>query len=188
MNNSLNLNSWQSNVYIRWTVLPVLAHILSWMTGWMGIVLFPALVTVAQYLVFKSHPDIARPGFWFVTLPVTFFVWIKWGPYGSDLKSDSILHGVMAYYAGQLINVLFIPLIIRKERPDFLLNWIMCTLIAGMVWVGLYRLVLAGWLGGKFSPAGGVAMFILYPAIALIANGVSGFFLKSKLIINDERY
>ena len=175
---------WYNRIYFRWTVFPILAHIFSWMTGWSGIALFPILVTVAQYLVFKIHPAVARPGFWFFTLPITFFIWVKWGPYTAYLKSYSIQYGIAAYYAGQCVNALFIPLIIRKQRPDFLLNWILSNLVAAVVWLVLYKLVMAGRSEEAFSVAGQAAMFIIYPAIGLIANGVSGFFLTTTLIIN----
>ncbi len=177
MKNTFDSYTWHENLHFRWIVLPVLAYLFSWMAGWAGIILFfPILVTVAQYLVFRVHPAVARPGFWFITLPVTFYIWVKWGPALTYSKPDGIYSGVVAYYVGQLINSLFIPLIIKERKPEYLLKWILSTVAAAAAWLGLYGLVEGSLTASKHSPAGGLAMFIIYPAIALIANGVSGFF------------
>ncbi|QHW00725.1 hypothetical protein [Spirosoma endbachense] len=175
------LRIFDDRLYQRWVLLPVLAHMLSFMAGIVGIVLFPILVTVAQYLVFRSHPAVARPGLWFVTIPVTFFIWMKWGPYLATIKQQTIQNGVVAYYIGQLINTLFIPLIIRKEKPEFLLSWILSNLVAGIVWIILYDFA-TNWLGVQYSVEGNTALFILYPTIALLANSVSGFFLTNRMV------
>ncbi|QMW03686.1 hypothetical protein [Spirosoma foliorum] len=164
---------WHNNLRMCWIVLPVLAHIISWLTGMGGIFFFPILITIAQYLIFKIHPAVARPGLWFLTLPLTFFIWMKWGPFIDYLKPDGVLHGVMAYYAGQLVNALFIPLVAQKERPEFLLNWLICTSITALSWLGAYWVAIH-WLGIDELHYG---LFIMYPTIALLANWISSFFL-----------
>ncbi|GAB4020001.1 hypothetical protein GCM10028808_59690 [Spirosoma migulaei] len=176
MRNTFDPYTWYNNLYFRWTALPVLAHMFSWMTGIGGVLLFPILITVAQYLIFKVHPAVARPGFWFVTLPITFICWVKWGPFITSTQSGGIIQGVTAYYIGQLVIALFIPLIIKPERPEFLLNWIGCTITSGLGWVVLYWFV-TGMQGNKVNIPGNVTIFLIYPAIALIANSASGFFL-----------
>ena len=186
MYDGLNSTSWQRNVYLRWTLLPVLAHVVSWMAGFVGLIIFPILVTFAQYLILKPHPAIDRPGRWFLTLPITFFIWVKWGPYVADLRSHNIQYGVAAYYAGQLINALFIPLLIKAGKPEFLLNWFIGTLVAAIVWVSLYGLFIAGHPGNTFNTSGEYAIFIIYPTITLIANAISGSFLI-KEYVNDWR-
>ena len=180
-------DEWYTSIHFRWTVLPVLAYMFSWMIDWGVLLLFPILITVAQYLIFNVHPAVARPGFWFVTLPITYYIWIKWGPVITHSQPNGILSGVIAYYAGQCINTLFIPLIIKVEKPEFLLNWLLSNLVAGLIWMGSYKLFIAGWPTTEIHNAGNAALFIIYPAIALAANGLSGFVLKNSLIINDER-
>lgn len=187
MRNTFDPYTWHNNLHLRWTVLPVLAYVFSWMTGWAGIVFFPVLITVAQYLIFKIHPAVAQPGFWFLTLPITFYVWVKWGPVITYSQPNGILSGVVAYYAGQILNSLFIPLIIKPGKPEFLLNWLLSNLVTGLIWMGLYKLFIAGWSTTEIPTAGNLAMLIIYPTIALVANGVSGFVFKNSLIITDER-
>ncbi|GAB4051303.1 hypothetical protein [Spirosoma litoris] len=167
---------WHNNLRICWIVLPVLAHILSWLTGMGGIFFFPILVTIAQYLIFKIHPAVARPGFWFLTLPITFYCWMKWGPVITYNKSGGIIQGVTAYYMGQLINAFFIGLIIKPGRSDFLINWIWCTALSGIGWITLYWLT-TDWIGSPSNEAKSSSLFIVYPTIALLANSASSFFL-----------
>ena len=171
MKNYFSPTNWYSSVYFRWTVFPILAHVLSWMTGIMGYLLFPILVTIAQYLIFKSHPAVNRAGAWFFTLPITFFIWLKWGP---ATPAHSILSGVIAYYAGQLLNTLFIPLIVRPEHWVIILNWLCSTIIAGIVWVILYKtlvFMVPDWNDLRRSSYS--AVLTVYPMIALLANGIS---------------
>jgi hypothetical protein len=106
---------------------------------------------------------------------------VKWGPYLATVKQQTIQNGVVAYYVGQLINTLFIPLIIRKEKSEFLLNWILSNLVAGIVWIILYDFA-TNWLGLQYSIEGNTALFILYPTIALLANSVSGLFLTNRMV------
>ena len=190
MRNTFDPYTWHNNLYFRWTALPVLAHLFSWMTGMGGIILFPVLVTIAQYLILKIHPAVVRPGIWFFTLPLTFFIWVKWGPVpGASRSGDVILNGVNAYYLGQLVNTIFIPLVIRKEKSAFLLNWLLSMVVAWVVWIVLYKLLITVWSGDKLSNAGNFVLttFIMYPAIALTANAVSGFVLESnRLIVGGE--
>lgn len=176
MKNTFDPYEWHKSLNFRWIALPVLAHVFSWMTGIGGIFLFPILVTVAQYLIFNIHPAVARPGAWFFTLPITFFIWVKWGPVMTYSKPNGILYGVIAYYAGQLINALFIPLIIKKGRPELLLNWIGCNVVTLLVWIVLYWFT-TGLAGNTSNGAWILAQFIIYPAIALVANSISSFFL-----------
>lgn len=181
MKNTFDSETWHENLHFRWIVLPVLAHLFSWIAGWAGIILlFPILITVAQYSLFRIHPAVARPGYWFITLPITFFIWVKWGPALTFSKPNGIYSGVAAYYAGQLINSLFIPLIIKEWRSEYLLRWIIGMIAAATVWLGLYGLVENNFPADKLSPAGGLAMFVVYPVIALIANGISSFFFLKK--------
>ncbi|MFD2571722.1 hypothetical protein ACFSUS_13840 [Spirosoma soli] len=178
MNNTFDSYDWHNSLNFRWIALPVLAHLFSSMTGIGGIFLFPIFITVAQYLIFKIHPAIGQPGIWFVTLPVTFYIWIKWGPFMTYTQPDGIVRGVLAYYAGQLINAFFIPLIIKPGRPELLLNWLVCTSITALIWVGLYWLIAHSTnLASKDVSNYGFSQFILYPAIALVANSISSFFL-----------
>jgi hypothetical protein len=178
MRNTFNPYHWYESLNFRWITLPVLAHEFSWMTGIGGIILFPILVTVAQYLIFKVHPAVVRPSAWFFTLPITLFVWLKWGPFTSYTQPNGVIYGVMAYYAGQLINALFTPLISKPERSDLLLNWFVCTSITVLTWIGLYWVIahLTN-LASKDVSNYGFSQFILYPAIALFANYISSFFL-----------
>lgn len=178
MKDTFDPYEWHNSLSFRWIALPVLAHFFSWMTGMGGVILFPILVTVAQYLIFKVHPAVSRPGFWFATLPVTYYVWVKWGPVMTYSQPNGILQGVTAYYAGQLINALFIPLIIKPGRPELLLNWLVCTTITATVWLGLCWLT-TGWMGKQLTNASAwsLAQFLVYPTIALIANSVSNLFL-----------
>lgn len=187
MRNTFDPYTWHNNLHLRWTVLPVLAYVFSWMGGWGILFFFPILATIAQYLVFRVHPAVAQSGYWFFTLPVTFYVWVKWGPVVTYSQPNGILSGVVAYYGSQCINTLFIPLIIKTGKPEFLLNWLLSNLVAGLIWMGLYKLFIAGWPATEVSTAGNAAMLMVYPAIALVANGLSGFILKNTLIINDER-
>lgn len=179
--------TWHENLYFRWTVLPVLAHLLSWMTGVGGIILFPILLTVAQYLILNVHPAVNKPGAWFFTLPLTFFIWVKWGPYISTNKTgDAVFNGVNAYYVGQLVNALFIPLAIRKEKSAFLLNWLLSHAVAWVSWIVLYKLLITAWPVDKLNSSG-LALFIVYPAIALIANAVSSLVLENnRLLVGGE--
>lgn len=172
---------WYTNIRFRWIVLPVMAYILSWSVTWGVLWLFPVLVTVSYYLIFSVHPAVARPGFWFFTLPVTFYIWAKWGPAIAHLHSNGVYYGVLAYYLGQLANTLFIPLMIHKGQPEFLLNWIVSNLAALVVWLSCYKLFIAGWVGNEVAVAGDTALFITYPAIALAANGISSFFFTKSL-------
>lgn len=90
---------------------------------------------------------------------------------------NGILQGITAYYAGQLINALFIPLIIKPGRPELLLNWLVCTAVTAAVWLGLFWLT-TGWLGNQYNPASGLLQYVIYPVIALIANSVSSLILS----------
>lgn len=183
MKNSFDAYNWHNNLHVRWIVLPVLAYMLSWIGGWAGILLFfPVLVTVAQYLILTIHPAIARPGFWFFTLPITFFIWVKWGPALMYAKPNGIVYGVAAYYGGQLINTLFIPLISRKEKANFLLNWIIGNLVAGTAWLVLHNLSTTIWSADKSVLSREFGMYVIYPAIALLSNYISSFFFTRKLL------
>ncbi|QIP16110.1 hypothetical protein G8759_27480 [Spirosoma aureum] len=103
------------------------------------------------------------------------------GPYLVTVKQQTIHNGVVAYYVGQLINTLFIPLIIRAGKPEFLLKWILSNVVAGIVWIILYDFA-TNWLGLPYNIEGNTALFILYPTIALLANSVSGLFLINRMI------
>ena len=175
-------DEWYNNIRFRWIVLPVLAYVLSWSAGIAGPALFPILVPVAQYLIFKVHPAVARPGFWFFTLPITYFAWVKWGPVMTYSQPNGIYYGVAAYYASQLINTLFIPLIIKKGRPEFILNWMIGTAVNGVVWLALYWLFKTNWSEDESRTAGSIALYFIYPAIALVANGVSSFFFTKEYV------
>ncbi len=175
-------NEWHNSLRFRWIVLPVLAYVLSCVAGMLGMLLFPVLVTVVQYLIFKIHPAVARPGFWFFTLPITYFAWVKWGPVMTYAQPNGIYYGVTAYYAGQLFNTVFIPLIIHKGKPEFILNWLIGNAVSAVVWLALYWLFRNNWSGNESRTAGDIALYFIYPAIALMANGVSSFFFTKKYI------
>ncbi|MBN8824947.1 MULTISPECIES: hypothetical protein [unclassified Spirosoma] len=182
MKNTFDIYNWHNSLRLRWMVLPVLAYVASWMVAWGVFLFFPILVTVAQYLIFKIHPAVRRPGVWFLTLPVTFYIWTKWGPAMTYSQPNGIMHGVMAYYIGQIINTLFIPLITTRGRPELLLNWLMGCLAAATIWLVSYKLFIADWQADKLSPTRNLALYGIYPGIALIANGVSSFFFTKQII------
>lgn len=190
MQNTFDPYTWHENLSFRWIVLPVLAHLFSWMTGVGGVLLFPVLLTIAQYLILKIHPAVVKPGIWFITLPLTFFIWVKWGPYiSTDKTGDAISNGVNAYYVGQLVNALCIPLIIRKEKLVFLLNWLLSMVVAWVAWILLYKLLVAGQLVDKPGSISSFTLkvYLIYPTIALIANAVSSFVLtNNRLLIEGE--
>ena len=185
MKSTLDVYTWHENLYFRWTALPVLAHLLSWMTGMGGIVLFPILITVAQYLILNVHPSVSKPGYWFFTLPLTFFVWMKWGPFPGNQTGDSVLSGVNGYYLGQLLITLFLPLILKKGRASFLLNWLLSMALAWVIWIMLYKLTGIGLSVDRPGDTSSFAVkvYLIYPIIALIANAVSGFVLTSNRLI-----
>ena len=176
-----------ATVHFRWMVLPVLAHVFSWMTGTLGIVLFPILLTVAHYLVFKIHPAVSRPAAWFFTLPVTYFIWVKWGPAIVSTHPNGIQWGIIAFYISQFINTLFIPLIIREEQPELLLKWLTVNTVSLIAWIGLYSIflkIVPTWHGLIVS--NNLALLIVYPAFGLLTNWLSGFFWKASLMNSDE--
>ncbi|GAB2514387.1 hypothetical protein [Spirosoma aerophilum] len=176
MENTFDPHQWHNNLTFRWIALPVLAHLLSWMMGIIGIALFPILVTVAQYLIFTIHPAVSRPGAWFFTLPITFYVWTRWGPVVTYLQPGGILYGVIGYYAGQLINTLFIPLISKEGRPELLLNWLGCNIVTLLVWIVLLG-VMTGSTESSSHATNALYQYVLLPAIALAANFTSSLFL-----------
>ncbi|WP_020601764.1 hypothetical protein [Spirosoma spitsbergense] len=188
--NTFDPYTWHENLSFRWIALPVLAHLFSWMTGVGGILLFPVLITIAQYLILKIHPAVVKPGIWFITLPLTLFIWVKWGPYISTNRTgDAVLNGVNAYYVGQLVNALCIPLIIRKEKPVFLLNWLLSTAIAWVAWIILYKLLVTGQSVDKPGNTSSFTLkvYLIYPIIALIANAISSLVLtNNRLLIKNE--
>ncbi|GAB3808352.1 hypothetical protein GCM10028819_47240 [Spirosoma humi] len=75
-----------------------------------------------------------------------------------------------------MYQYLFIPLIIKQGRPELLLNWIGCNVVTLLAWIVLYWFT-TGFAGSTPNVAGNLAQFIIYPAIALIANTISSFFL-----------
>ncbi|WP_461104080.1 hypothetical protein [Spirosoma koreense] len=173
-----------NRIYWHWTVLPVLAYLLSWSAGLASLIAFPILVTVAYYLLFRIYPGVSRPGYWFFTLPVTFFIWVKWGPAITYSRPDGILTGVMAYYAGQLINTFLIPLLLERGKPELLLRWVISTSIAAFIWLILLRLIGIVWLMIQLNSSD-LAIYFIYPSIALVANGISGFFLTKAYRTDD---
>lgn len=168
-----------STVYQRWTILPVLAFVLSWGTGLLSLFLFPVLLTATQYLTLKEYPGVVRPSIWFVTSLVTCYVWLKWGPPAGRSGPDGIMQGVIAHYAGQLLNSACIPLIIEYDSINATVRWLISTSIAAAVWLSLYGLLHNIKPGDweTISTAGNLSILVIYPVISLIANGISGFFL-----------
>lgn len=185
MNDTFTIYTWHENLYLRWTVLPVLAHLFSWMTGIGGLLLFPILLTVAQYLILRRYPATCRAGAWFFTLPLTFFIWIKWGPFNAvNQGGDAIFRGVIAYYVGQFLNTAFIPLVIKKQRPKLLVSWLLSQAVAFTIWVVLYKLLVTTWPNfldkREFSSS---SIWVIWPSIALIANAVSGLIFINKRLL-----
>src|SRR5438094_549170 len=109
MRNSLNKSDWSSQIYYRWVFLPVLMFLLSLLTGWGMFIVFPILITIAYCLTLKQYEAVKRPALWFITLPITAYIWIRWGPmqYVSNKDPNSLLFGVMAYYGSQMVNAFF---------------------------------------------------------------------------------
>jgi|GEM_PF-5929892 len=173
----IHIKECYNSVRCRWIALPILAHILGWMTGWFGLLSFPVLVTIAQYMIMKVHPSVAHPKRWLITLPITILVWVKWGPYTTYTEEYLVMGGVAAYYAGQLVNTVFIPLVSKPEKPEFLIDWLVANSVAAGLWLALYYVVAIGLFAGRFAYASPLAMFIVYPLIALVANWLSSFFI-----------
>ena len=189
MNDTFTVYTWHNNLYFRWTVLPVLAHLLSWMTGIGGVFLFPVLLTVAQYLILRIHPSVIRPGAWFFTLPVTFYIWLKWGPLpGTYTSGGGIFKGVVGYYVGQLLNTAFIPLVMRKGKPELLLGWLLSQATAFVSWIVLYKVIFHNYSAtlekASFFPW---SAWLIYPVIALISNAIGGFILTNDQLILEDK-
>ena len=165
----------RNRTYQCWTFLPTLFFVLSWLTGMLSMAIFPILLTVAQFLALKKHPATIRSSLWFITLPLTYYVWIKWGPPAQLNKPDGIFDGVIAHYAAQLLACYCLLFVMSRDSVSAVFRWFGSTLIAGAIWLTLYKITVH--YVGHLPPAGGFSVFIMYPLVSLIANGISGFFL-----------
>ena len=153
MENLTDQPQWLNQVYYRWVFLPVLAHLLSFLTGLGMVLFFPLSVTIAHYLTLKQYEAVRRPALWFMTLPVTLFIWFRWGPihYLSLDQPNGILYSVGAYYGGQLLNAFLIPFMTQKHPfsmafttnpagTELTMRWLLATTLSAGIWVTLYSL------------------------------------------------
>jgi hypothetical protein len=177
MKNLISLTAEQQRAYLIWVFAPAAAHIIS--GSIITLLLFPILVTISQYFLFRQYPFVNRTFLWFIVLPAAFMVWIKAGPVMNEHKPNGISHGVIAYYISQLCGSLIIPFMTQYERADRVIGWIVSNLTAMIIWLTLYSL-LKDSMPSNFD----FAYFIAYPAISLIAHGLSGFFLFGKYTVD----
>jgi hypothetical protein len=179
MENFISLSNEQQRIYRAWVFTPIVAHILSGLTGFASVLLFPILVTVGYYIFFKQYPSFAHPARWFFTLPLTFYIWVKWGPAITSLDNHNILPGVVTYYIGQFINAFAIPLLSSEDYSDDFIGWLVAQSAALIIWLVAHTL-----LTNSTSSYYSYEYFIIYPVIGLIAQSLSGFFLFGRYIIN----
>lgn len=177
MKTLITLSADQQRAYLIWVFAPAAAHLVS--GSIITLFLFPILVTISQYFLFRQSPFSSRTLLWFIILPVAFVVWIKEGPVMNEHKPNGIFHGVLAYYIGQLCGSFIIPFMTQYERADRVIGWIMSNLIAMIIWLTLYSL-----LKGSVPSLFNFAYFITYPAISIAAHGISGFFLFGKYTVD----
>ncbi|AQG78145.1 hypothetical protein [Spirosoma montaniterrae] len=164
-------------LYQRWMLLPSLAFILSWVAGPLSIFLFPLLLTIVYYYTLKKHPVVIRPWIWFLTAPITSYIWFRWGPI-EQLFSEPhgrVEYGIAAHYAGQLLCSTCLLLMISDELQNAVLRWMGSMLISGAVCLGFY--VSMANLSAHFLETGSLTLFITPPLVGLIANGISGLLL-----------
>ncbi|MBC8151858.1 MAG: hypothetical protein H7Z72_03000 [Bacteroidetes bacterium] len=194
MNDELNRPEWPHRVYYRWVFLPVLAFVLSLGAGWGMILVFPILLTVAHYLTLRQCAAVVRPGLWFITLPLTLFVWLHFLPLllRTSAKPNGILYVVVVYYGSQLLSAWLIPLM-TENRPFSMafssnpagialaFRWILATTVAAGSWTLLYYLSTAlinSSLSSERLAVREIWQMLTYLIISLIANAISGVALK----------
>lgn len=162
MKNIISLSEEQQRVYCAWVFTPVVALILSVPAGYAFVLLLPLLLTIGYYVFFNQYSSARQPAWWFLTLPLTVWIWLKWG------FADSVLSVVFAYYAGQLINSFTIPLIFKEDYTDTFVGWLVAHAAALLIWFIIHALL---------QPHDD---FLAYMIIGLIAQSLSGFFLFSR--------
>lgn len=173
MKNIISLPEEQRRAYLIWVFAPAASHIVS--GSIVTLFLFPILVTVSQYFLFRQEQLFDRAFLWFIILPAAFTVWIKAGPVMNEYKHNGISHGAIAYYVGQLSGSFIIPFMTQSQRTDRVIGWIVANVAAMLIWLSLYSLV-----EGRTHRNFDLAYFVIYPLISLIAHGLSGFFLFTK--------
>ncbi|CCH55325.1 hypothetical protein BN8_04577 [Fibrisoma limi BUZ 3] len=171
-------SAFQNSMYQRWTLLPLAAFVLSWLFGIASIVVFPLLLTTAQYLTLRKHPAVSRPALWFITAITTTYSWIKWGPVSRFSTPVDISETIMTHYAGQIVNSLCILFIVPNEPIETLVRWFGSTLLDAIIWLGLYNLLRQAapdFTGINHTT--GILPFLTYLIISLLAHSVSGLLL-----------
>lgn len=174
MENYFEISSEDKRPYQYWVFAPVVAHWASCMTGLSAIITFPVFVTVSYYLFFRAQSAFTRPKIWLATIPFMMTAWVKWGPHIDYSIPGGIVDGVIAYYACQLINTIFISSMSDENTIDTSIGWFLGHLMALAIWLILYK----AFVGVFFSlgaSASNFALWIFYPSISLVANSLSGF-------------
>ncbi|QJD77289.1 hypothetical protein [Spirosoma rhododendri] len=166
MKNFISLSEEQQCIYCAWVFAPIVALALSLAAGLAAILLLPLLLTVGYYVFFRQYSSARHPAWCFLTLPLTVYIWLRWG------LDDSVLPVVLAYYVSQLINSFTIPLIFKEDYTDTYIGWLVAHTAALLVWLVLHALL---------RPHDN---FFAYTIIELIAQSLSGFFLFGRYTVN----
>jgi len=166
MKNIISLSEEQQRIYCAWVFGPVVALMLSLPTGYVAILLFPFLLTVGYYVFFNQYSSARHPAWYLLTLPLTVYIWLRWGLATGNLPL------LLAYHVGQLINSFTIPLIFKEDYTDTFIGWLVAHTAALLVWLVLHALL---------HPHDD---FLAYVVIGLIAQSLSGFFLFGRYTIN----
>lgn len=166
MKHIIPLSEEQQCIYCAWVFGPVVAHLLSMPAGFAAVLYFPLLLTIGYYVFFNQYSSARHPAWFFLTLPLAVYIWVRWG------FDDSVLPVILAYYAGQLISSFTIPLIFKEDYTDTFIGWLVAHTAALLVWLVLHALL---------HPHDD---FLAYVIIGLIAQGLSGVFLFGRYTVH----
>lgn len=174
MENSQPSFDWKADWFQYWVWGPIAAYYLSWTTGFLSVLLFPILLTIAQFMSFKKNPFISKPRRWFYWLIPALYVWSKFGPIPPHSGSFGVAQGVLNYYMGQSVATAVLMFMTDSRLLHY---WILGNLLAALLWFGCYYVAFLLDAPKWLSANSGFAIYLFFPVISVLSNAVTGYFL-----------
>ena len=174
--------NWKDDWFQYWLWGPVAAYYISWVTDLFGLLLFPVLLTIAQYLSFRKNPFVSKPQLWFYWIIPATYIWLKFGPTTSYSGPFGVGQGILNYYAGQSVAT---ALLMFMTKIKLTYHWIVGNILAALLWFGCYyipfMLDAPRWLSANYN----FALYLFFPTISLLSNAVTGYFLYLSTRVNQ---